>query len=84
MHLPEAAVAAIMHAKLTDVVHIQFHCMSFLHQTQHMCRVPARAQRFYRYLHEERHYSQMTLLVSLLAIPLTLGKATVGVHQLQH
>lgn len=49
----------------------QCHC-SESNSTLH--RIPARAQRFYRCLHEERHYSQMTLLVGLLAIPLTLGK----------
>lgn len=52
-------------------------CVIPLRQTRHLCRIPARAQRFYRYLHEERHYSQMALLGGLLAIPLTLGK-TVG------
>ena len=49
-----------------------------------MYRVPARAQRFYRYLHEEKHYSQMTLLAGLLAIPLILGKNTVAAHGLHH
>lgn len=55
-----------------------------VYQSRHMYRVPARAQRFYRYLHEEKHFSQMTLLVGLLAIPLTLGKTTVAVHGLHH
>lgn len=43
----------------------------------HIQGLPARAQRFYRYLHEEKHYSQMTLLACLLATPLTLGLAMI-------
>ncbi|KAL3143256.1 hypothetical protein ABBQ38_002105 [Trebouxia sp. C0009 RCD-2024] len=39
--------------------------------------VPARAQRFYRYLHKDMHYSQMTLLVGLLAVPLMIGLAVI-------
>ncbi|DBA75036.1 hypothetical protein WJX77_005805 [Trebouxia sp. C0004] len=35
--------------------------------------LPVRAQRYYQYLHMEKQYSQMTLLASLLAIPLTIG-----------
>lgn len=35
--------------------------------------IPIRAQSYYQYLHVEKHFSQMTLLAGLLAIPLTLG-----------
>ena len=45
-------------------------------------RLPARAQRFYRHLHKEKHYSQMTLLAGLLAIPLTAGKVYLAMQQL--
>ena len=81
MNLPEATVAAVIDAELTDVMHVKMLCMSFLCIKLCTCTgFPPGAQRFYRYLHEERHYSQMTLLVGLLAIPLTLGKTTVGVQ----
>ena len=45
-----------------------------MHVNNACCRIPIRAQSYYQYLHVEKHFSQMTLLAGLLAIPLTLGE----------
>lgn len=36
-------------------------------------RLPARVKHSYSYLHSERHYSDLTLLAGLLAVPVMLG-----------
>lgn len=36
-------------------------------------KLPAKAKRGYRYLHEERHYGVLTLFSGLLAVPVVLG-----------
>ena len=38
------------------------------------CSIPSDVQQYYRHLHQDKHYSQMSLLAGLLAIPVTIGK----------
>ena len=40
-----------------------------------VCRLLLGMQSYYNYLHQDMHYSHLSLLGGLLAIPLTLGKS---------
>ena len=37
------------------------------------CRLPARAKQTYFFLHDERHFSDLTIFASLLAVPVVVG-----------
>lgn len=38
------------------------------------CSIPSAVQQYYRHLHQDKGYSQMSLLAGLLAIPVTIGR----------
>lgn len=37
------------------------------------CRLPAKAKQTYHFLHDERHYSDLTIFAGLLAVPVVMG-----------
>lgn len=40
----------------------------------HVCRVPLRARQYYTYLHDQKKYSDLTLVAALLAVPVVIGE----------